>query len=314
MVVARSHLHVAPDGFPDDYHVGVAGRPRVARAGPFEGTPPERDEPATVRTGDLRDDLAEPFGGRSSPSADMQRACRRRRPTTRAPPRRPGLADMVVAVGAVTSLRSGGGLIPLDLTGPVAGIEITLPALYALVTNHYGHAYGIGADAFAKVIVRSRATAAGNRVPAGRCSPAGTRPDGCCLDGGAGRRRPHRRAAPMHAWAHLEPDTANDELRWSHSFGQRLDHVAAADAVFAVPGGVGTCRYGDWRGPPRRPRPDQRRSFCWGSGRPASSTHSQLTSSSGRRTSNSSGSPPTRAPFPTSYSPACCRGRPGASG
>lgn len=75
---------------------------------------------------------------------------------------RSGLADAVVAVGADTPVRSGGGLIQLGRDDPVAGIGVTLPALYALVGDHYRARYGLTTDAFAEVVVRSRAAAAGN--------------------------------------------------------------------------------------------------------------------------------------------------------
>lgn len=75
---------------------------------------------------------------------------------------RAGLAEVVVAVGADTPLRSGGGLITLDREGPVSGIGVTLPSLYALVGDRYQAAYGAGAEAFAEVVVRSREAAARN--------------------------------------------------------------------------------------------------------------------------------------------------------
>lgn len=75
---------------------------------------------------------------------------------------RAGLADAVVAVGADTPLRSGGGLIQLDLSGPVAGVGVTLPALYALVADVYRSKYGTPPDAFAEVVVRSRQAATAN--------------------------------------------------------------------------------------------------------------------------------------------------------
>ena len=75
---------------------------------------------------------------------------------------RAGMADVVVAVGADVPVRSGGGLIALDQDDPVAGIGVTLPALYALVGDRYRTAYGTGIEAFAEVVVRSRAAAASN--------------------------------------------------------------------------------------------------------------------------------------------------------
>ncbi|MCW2725511.1 MAG: Propanoyl-CoA acyltransferase [Frankiales bacterium] len=83
---------------------------------------------------------------------------------------RAGFADVVVAVGADTPVRSGGGLIPLDREDPVAGIGVTLPALYALVGDRYLAAHGVGPDAFAEVVVRSRDNATRN-VDAFRRSP-----------------------------------------------------------------------------------------------------------------------------------------------
>lgn len=75
---------------------------------------------------------------------------------------RAGLAHAVVAVGADTPLRSGGGLIELDRDDPVAGLGVTLPALYALVGDRYQETHGVGDDAFAEVVVRSREAAALN--------------------------------------------------------------------------------------------------------------------------------------------------------
>jgi acetyl-CoA acetyltransferase/uncharacterized OB-fold protein len=75
---------------------------------------------------------------------------------------RAGMADVVVAVGADVPVRSGGGLIALDRDDPVAGIGVTLPSLYALVGDRYRSNYGVGTDAFAEVVVRSRANALHN--------------------------------------------------------------------------------------------------------------------------------------------------------
>jgi predicted Rossmann-fold nucleotide-binding protein len=44
----------------------------------------------------------------------------------------------------------------------------------------------------------------------------------------------------MRPWEHLLPNPANVELDWNHSYGERIDKIAAADAVVALPGGVGT--------------------------------------------------------------------------
>jgi len=75
---------------------------------------------------------------------------------------RAGMADVVVAVGADVPVRSGGGLIALDRDDPVAGIGVTLPSLYALVGDRYRSMYGVGVEAFAEVVVRSRGNAVGN--------------------------------------------------------------------------------------------------------------------------------------------------------
>lgn len=75
---------------------------------------------------------------------------------------RSGAAEVVVAVGADTPVRAGGGLIPLDRDDPVAGIGVTLPALYALVGERYRSRYGVSTDAFAEVVVRGRENAAHN--------------------------------------------------------------------------------------------------------------------------------------------------------
>lgn len=83
---------------------------------------------------------------------------------------RAGLADVVVAVGADTPVRSGGGLIPLDQEDPVAGIGVTLPALYALIGDRHAQRYRVGPDAFAEVVVRSRENA-GRNPDAYRRSP-----------------------------------------------------------------------------------------------------------------------------------------------
>lgn len=75
---------------------------------------------------------------------------------------RAGMADVVVAVGADVPVRSGGGLIALDRDDPVAGIGVTLPSLYALVGDRYRSTYGVGVEAFAEVVVRSRRNAVAN--------------------------------------------------------------------------------------------------------------------------------------------------------
>lgn len=81
---------------------------------------------------------------------------------------RAGAADAVVAVGVDTPLAAGGGLIDLSAEDPVAGLGITLPALYALVGDDYLARSGAGLDALAEVVVRSREAAAGNPLAARR--------------------------------------------------------------------------------------------------------------------------------------------------
>jgi predicted Rossmann-fold nucleotide-binding protein len=44
----------------------------------------------------------------------------------------------------------------------------------------------------------------------------------------------------MSDWKHLEPHTSNAELRWAADYAERLRHLMAADAVVALPGGIGT--------------------------------------------------------------------------
>ena len=75
---------------------------------------------------------------------------------------RAGMASAVVAVGADTPARSGGGLIGLDLSRPVAGVGVTLPALYALVADLHRSRHGTSVEALAEVVVRSRAAARRN--------------------------------------------------------------------------------------------------------------------------------------------------------
>ena len=45
---------------------------------------------------------------------------------------------------------------------------------------------------------------------------------------------------PMTPWSHLEPHPAHAELVWNATYGQRLDAIIGADAVVALPGGVGS--------------------------------------------------------------------------
>lgn len=45
---------------------------------------------------------------------------------------------------------------------------------------------------------------------------------------------------PMRGWVNLTPNEWNDELRWSHTYPERLAHLLAADAVIVLDGGIGT--------------------------------------------------------------------------
>jgi uncharacterized protein (TIGR00725 family) len=45
---------------------------------------------------------------------------------------------------------------------------------------------------------------------------------------------------PMSAWGALSPNPWSSELRWADSYGTRLGHLLACDAVVALDGGVGT--------------------------------------------------------------------------
>ncbi|GII58295.1 DNA-binding protein [Planotetraspora thailandica] len=45
---------------------------------------------------------------------------------------------------------------------------------------------------------------------------------------------------PMRAWTALTPSPWCTELRWSADYAERLRHLLHADAVVALPGGVGT--------------------------------------------------------------------------
>jgi uncharacterized protein (TIGR00725 family) len=45
---------------------------------------------------------------------------------------------------------------------------------------------------------------------------------------------------PMSGWATLSPNPWSSELRWADSYGTRLGHLLACDAVVALDGGVGT--------------------------------------------------------------------------
>jgi uncharacterized protein (TIGR00730 family) len=50
----------------------------------------------------------------------------------------------------------------------------------------------------------------------------------------------HTVGLPMSAWEHLAPHESNAELRWSADYAERLRHLLTADAVVALPGGIGT--------------------------------------------------------------------------
>jgi uncharacterized protein (TIGR00730 family) len=50
----------------------------------------------------------------------------------------------------------------------------------------------------------------------------------------------HTVGLPMSAWEHLVPHESNAELRWSADYAERIGHLLAADAVVALPGGIGT--------------------------------------------------------------------------
>jgi uncharacterized protein (TIGR00725 family) len=45
---------------------------------------------------------------------------------------------------------------------------------------------------------------------------------------------------PMSAWEALSPNPWSSELRWADSYGTRLGHLLACDAIVALDGGVGT--------------------------------------------------------------------------
>jgi uncharacterized protein (TIGR00730 family) len=50
----------------------------------------------------------------------------------------------------------------------------------------------------------------------------------------------HTVGLPMSDWKHLAPHESNAELRWSADYAERLRHLLTADAVVALPGGIGT--------------------------------------------------------------------------
>jgi uncharacterized protein (TIGR00730 family) len=45
---------------------------------------------------------------------------------------------------------------------------------------------------------------------------------------------------PMQHWTNVEPNQWNADLRWSSTYGMRLNHLLNCDGVIALPGGVGT--------------------------------------------------------------------------
>jgi uncharacterized protein (TIGR00730 family) len=50
----------------------------------------------------------------------------------------------------------------------------------------------------------------------------------------------HAIGLPMTPWTNLEPYPAHAELSWNTSYGERIDKIVGADAVVALPGGVGS--------------------------------------------------------------------------
>jgi uncharacterized protein (TIGR00730 family) len=58
--------------------------------------------------------------------------------------------------------------------------------------------------------------------------------------GGAAAVGGHTVGLPMSDWKHLAPHESNAELRWSADYAERLRHLLTADAVVALPGGIGT--------------------------------------------------------------------------
>jgi len=57
---------------------------------------------------------------------------------------------------------------------------------------------------------------------------------------GASAAGGHTVGLPMSDWKHLTPHESNVELRWSADYAERLRHLLNADAVVALPGGIGT--------------------------------------------------------------------------
>lgn len=73
-----------------------------------------------------------------------------------------GRCDVALAVGFDRVASAGGGLIALPPDDPLAGVGVTLPALYALLGNRYLHEAGATARELAAVVVKSRRHATGN--------------------------------------------------------------------------------------------------------------------------------------------------------
>jgi uncharacterized protein (TIGR00730 family) len=57
---------------------------------------------------------------------------------------------------------------------------------------------------------------------------------------GAAAAGGHTVGLPMTGWKHLAPHESNAELRWAADYAERLRLLLAADAVVALPGGIGT--------------------------------------------------------------------------
>lgn len=57
---------------------------------------------------------------------------------------------------------------------------------------------------------------------------------------GAHERGGHVIGLSMQHWTGIEPNQWNADLRWSNTYGARLNHLLNCDAIIALPGGVGT--------------------------------------------------------------------------
>lgn len=57
---------------------------------------------------------------------------------------------------------------------------------------------------------------------------------------GASAAGGHTVGLPMSAWTHLTPHESHAEVRWAADYAERLRMLMAADAVVALPGGIGT--------------------------------------------------------------------------